>query len=291
MPTAADNASGVDYFIAQAAPTGSALYYACLFSDPARRSALLAWHALEHELLKSLTDIQDPGVARLRLQWWAEEMQRVAAGHARHPLGQALQPAFGHGRPAMMEVIDAIARLQDAVSLPDRELASQLDADYQRHFAPLWRLSAQLGGVDSDAALDAAAELGQRHHELRALQALPQTLAQGLCRPLARADLAHAGLAETTDLTAPDWRNLLAQKFTQLRQRIEQLRLAYPAAAAPHFLHGLILARLDAALAGEIVRDGCHIGSRQYALTPIRRLWLAWRTRRALRRRLVTGDK
>lgn len=280
MPTAADSASGIDYFIAQAAPTGSALYYACLFSDPGRHSPLLAWHALEHELLKSLTDVQDPGVARLRLQWWAEEIQRVAAGQARHPLGQALQPALGGGPPAAADIIDAIAGLQEAVSLPDRELASQLDADYRRHFAPLWRLSAQFGGVDTAAALDAAAELGQRHHELRALLALPQTLEQGLCRPLARGDLDHAGLTGTTDLTSPAWRELLARQFSQLQQRIEQAHRAYPATAAPRFLHGLILARLDAALAGEIVRDGCHIGSRRYALTPIRRLWLAWRTRR-----------
>ena len=50
-------------------------------------------------------------------------------------------------------------------------------------------------------------------------------------------------------------------------------------------LPSLILAALDRALLTEIRADGYHVLSRQIVLTPLRRLWTAWRTRRHARRR------
>lgn len=45
-------------------------------------------------------------------------------------------------------------------------------------------------------------------------------------------------------------------------------------------LHLLIFARLELALIREIRRDGCQVIQQRYALTPLRKLWIAWRCRR-----------
>lgn len=272
--------TGTDEYLATAAPPGSALYYAGLLSTSHYRRELLAWHALEHELLKSVMAIEDPGVARIRLDWWREEIERAGTDQARHPLVRMLQPALRAQRLPAAIAANAIDALQAGLGLPDRDQAATLEHDYRQYYGPLWQCAARLAGIDAEPALAAASVLGGLHHEQRALLALPRTLARGQHRPLAAEALTRAAVSIDQPLTAPAWRGLLAQQFRQLQQRLEQASRDFPATHAAAFLHGLILARLDAALAAEIARDGGHIGSHGYALTPIRRLWLAWRCRR-----------
>jgi len=48
------------------------------------------WGALLHELREAVFELPDAGVAAAKRGWWAEELQLIAAGRARHPLGEAL---------------------------------------------------------------------------------------------------------------------------------------------------------------------------------------------------------
>lgn len=48
------------------------------------------WGALLHELREALFELSDPGVAAAKRGWWAEELQLIAQGRPRHPLGEAL---------------------------------------------------------------------------------------------------------------------------------------------------------------------------------------------------------
>ena len=41
---------------------------------------------------------------------------------------------------------------------------------------------------------------------------------------------------------------------------------------------GLVMAAIYRALLSEIAADGCHVLTRRTRLTPIRKLWLAWKT-------------
>ncbi len=273
------------HYEAKAAPPGSALYYACLFADPDHRPLVLALHTLENELLKSLTSIQDPGVARLRLEWWCEEIQRAGHQEARHPLSRRLQPHIRSGMPAAASLVQAIQALEGELTARDCEDFDSLLTQYRQHFGPFWRLSATACGITDDDALDHAAALGGLHHMSRALQNLSHSLQQGACRPLPRGELEAAGLAPETLPGAPAGSDLLSHQVRRLRKALEQARHDYPAALAPHFLHGLILARLDAVLLRESERDNARLLEQSYSLTPLRRLCLAWRTRRWVMRR------
>lgn len=73
-----------------ATPPGSAAYYVARFSPPARRDAVAAWLAWFDLLDRAVRQASDPGVTRLKLDWWREEAQRLPAGDARHPIAQAL---------------------------------------------------------------------------------------------------------------------------------------------------------------------------------------------------------
>ncbi len=73
-----------------ATPPGSAAYYVARFSPPTRRDAVAAWLAWFDLLDRAVRQASDPGVTRLKLDWWREEAQRLPAGDARHPIAQAL---------------------------------------------------------------------------------------------------------------------------------------------------------------------------------------------------------
>jgi phytoene/squalene synthetase len=60
-------------------------------------AALFAWR---HEVGRVLDDVSDPGVARLKLDWWRDEIRRGIDGAPRHPLSHALAPALdAHALP------------------------------------------------------------------------------------------------------------------------------------------------------------------------------------------------
>jgi hypothetical protein len=64
-------------------------------TDPGNATARLrfqCWGALLHELRETVFELPDPGVAAAKCGWWAEELQGLGAGRARHPLGLALAP-------------------------------------------------------------------------------------------------------------------------------------------------------------------------------------------------------
>jgi len=73
-----------------ATPPGSAAYYVVRFSEPRQQQALARWFAWFAHIDKIATKASDPGVARLKLDWWREEAGNMIGNQARHPLAQAL---------------------------------------------------------------------------------------------------------------------------------------------------------------------------------------------------------
>lgn len=54
------------------------------------RAVFMAWVALLEELRECLFELSDPRVTAVKAGWWAEELDGVARGAARHPLTRAL---------------------------------------------------------------------------------------------------------------------------------------------------------------------------------------------------------
>lgn len=57
---------------------------------PASRAVYMAWVALLEELRECAFELSDPRVTAVKSGWWAEELDGVARGAARHPLTRVL---------------------------------------------------------------------------------------------------------------------------------------------------------------------------------------------------------
>lgn len=97
---------------------GSGPYYAVRFAPQSRRdlhAMVLAWHDLIRDIARSPTD---PGVARLKIDWWRSEVdEALTRGAARHPLMNALLDAglTDAAKAPMRAILDAS---EDAILRP-----------------------------------------------------------------------------------------------------------------------------------------------------------------------------
>lgn len=102
--------------------------YFCVLLAPATfREALLALHAFELELARINERVSEPMMGAIRLQWWREALDGIAAGRPRRheivlPLargiGEGLDPAHLH---RMIDAWDEAVAREDATDMTDTE--------------------------------------------------------------------------------------------------------------------------------------------------------------------------
>jgi phytoene synthase len=74
----------------RAVPPGTARYWSWLFAAAESRAPLLGIYALGAEWQALLDPATELSVAHLKLAWWQDEMQRLAAGAPVHPISHYL---------------------------------------------------------------------------------------------------------------------------------------------------------------------------------------------------------
>jgi len=108
------------------------------------RAVFMAWTALLEELRECAFELSDPRVTAAKAGWWAEELDGVARGAARHPLTRALVRQGGPWA-GLGDALLTIA--SDDSPAPDAEGAI---AALRPLAEPLVRLESHLFGAMSD---------------------------------------------------------------------------------------------------------------------------------------------
>lgn len=131
-------------------PEGSAAYYAHLFTPPERRPALTALFALHREFDEISARRGEAAVTQVKLQWWDDEIRRLAAGEPRHPVTTALagEPSMPGSRELLLEMVGCTAALAGALSESAFDRAVELEC--RRAAALLGAVARML--IDDDTA-------------------------------------------------------------------------------------------------------------------------------------------
>jgi phytoene synthase len=211
-------------------PAGTPRYFAWLYSD-ARLQALLApLFGIETEINAALQPALEHSVAHARMSWWAEEAQRLRAGHALHPLSRTLlaqwPAATGAPGPDVSGLVESAAwDLASATFETRRELALYCE----RWARSMIQLAATSGaaGLPPQTAQQFGVGLGAALCELEMLISLPHAARRGRLR-LPLDELAAIGV-EPAALAQPPWPAALCER---LRQRHRELRAALTTAGA-----------------------------------------------------------
>ena len=269
-----------EYCQQRAAASGSSFYYSFLFLPPERRRAITALYAFCREVDDVVDEVSDTGLARTKLAWWRTEVANLFAGHPQHPVTRALAPFIAGGAidsPRLNEIIDGMEMDLVYRRYPDFE---SLRLYCHRAAGVVGQLSASIFGYSRAETLDYAENLGIAFQLTNIIRDVGEDARRDRIY-IPQDELARFGVSAEELLEGrptPQFRALM--EF-----QAERARAHYDAAfakLAPEDRRdqraGLIMAAIYRALLDEIRRDGFPVLDRRIALTPLRKLWIAWRT-------------
>lgn len=263
----------------KAAASGSSFYYAFLFLPKPRRAAITAFYAFCREVDDVVDEVSDPAVAATKLAWWRKEVAQAFDGHPQHPVMQALMPhaeAYGIEARQLQEVIDGC----------------QMDLDQTRYldFAALKRYCHLVAGVVGEGAArifgQTEAQTTAYAHKLGLALQLTNIIRDVGEDALRGRIYLPVNELQQFDVKAHEVLNRLhSERFVALMKFqarrahavYEEAFALLPAADRRAQKPGLMMASIYRTLLREIERDDFKVLDQRVSLTPLRKLWLAWR--------------
>lgn len=268
------------YVQQRAASSGSSFYYAFLFLPPPRRAAITAFYAFCREVDDVVDETADAGVAATKLAWWQQEVANAYAGRPSHPVMQALlphAPTYDIRAEHLMAVIEGCRM--------DLEQTRYLD------FAGLQRYCHLVAGVVGEVAANIfgrteAQTIAYAHRMGLAFQLTNIIRDVGDDARRGRIYLPISELQQF-DVKAHEILNRgYSERFTALmRFQAERAHRCYdealallPEADRAAQRPGLMMGNIYRTLLREIEAGGFQVLHQRISLTPLRKLWIAWRT-------------
>jgi phytoene synthase len=269
------------YCQAKAAASGSSFYYSFRFLPPDRRRAIIAFYAFCREVDDIADECHDANLARTKLAWWREEIVRLYAGNPGHPVTRALLEAltpFNLPQDAFEQIIDGMEMdLGQSVRYPDFKA---LRLYCHRVAGVVGEVAASIFGISDRTTLKYANKLGLAFQLTNIIRDVGEDARRGRIY-LPADELTQFGVS-TADLMqsrmSENFQRLMAFQTQRALQTYDEALALLPNADRKAQRPGLIMAAIYRALLEEIRADGFHVLDRRTSLTPLRKLWLAWRT-------------
>jgi 15-cis-phytoene synthase len=260
--------------------SGSSFYYSFLFLPPERRRAITALYAFCREVDDTVDEATDASLARIKLAWWRTEVSNMVKGTPTHPVTQALKP---HLEPYRLEE----QHLQAIIDGMEMDLDQSRYLDYPGLRKYCWHvagvvgiLSASIFGYTNPQTLAYAEKLGLAFQLTNIIRDVGEDARKGRIY-LPVNELQQFGV------TAADLLNSRhSEKFEALmRFQTERAQALYDEAMAllpkedrRAQRPGLMMAAIYRTLLVEIADERFQVLNQRISLTPLRKLWLAWKT-------------
>jgi 15-cis-phytoene synthase len=269
-----------EYCQQKAAQSGSSFYYSFLFLPPERRRAITALYAFCREVDDVVDEIADAQVAATKLNWWRGEVAALFRGAPTHPVTQALQPCtvpFNITEKRLNEIMDGMQMdLQQTRYLDFAALEK-----YCYHVASVvGLLAAEIFGRTSDKTLEYAHQLGLAFQLTNIIRDVGDDARIGrVYLPVNELQQFNVPISEVMARTySPRFTELMRFQAERAQTYYDRAFSLLPATDRRAQRPGLIMAAIYRTLLDEISRDGYQVLHQRTSLTPIRKLWLAWKT-------------
>ena len=269
-----------EYCQQKAAASGSSFYYSFLFLPAERRRAITALYAFCREVDDIADEVTDIGVARTKLAWWRTEVANLFSGHPQHPVTKALAPfvkEYGLDAGRMNEIIDGMEMDLVYHRYPDFD---SLKLYCHRAAGVVGQLSASIFGFAKPATLEYAEALGLAFQLTNIIRDVGEDARRGRVY-IPQDELARFGLTSEDILARRGGEAFQELMQFQAERAQSYYELAYSKLAQEDRASqraGLIMAAIYRTLLDEIRRDRYDVLDKRVALTPLRKLWIAWKT-------------
>jgi phytoene synthase len=269
-----------DYCQQKTVQSGSSFYYSFLFLPPERRRAITALYAFCREVDDTVDETTDQSVARIKLAWWRTEVAAMYKGAPTHPVTQALQP---HLAPYKLEE----QHLQAIIDGMEMDLDQSRYLDYPGLRKYCWHvagvvgiLSASIFGVTNPRTLEYAEKLGLAFQLTNIIRDVGDDARKGrIYLPVNELQQFGVTAADILNFRHSEKFEALMKFQSDRAQGIYDEALALlPKEDRRAQRPGLMMAAIYRTVLDEIERDNFKVLNQRISLTPLRKLWLAWKT-------------
>jgi phytoene synthase len=222
----------------------------------------------------------EPSAAQAALAWWRGEVAQLFAGNPQHPVTRALAPAtepFGITQARLNEIMDGM----------------EMDLNQSRHldFAGLQlychrvagvvgALAAAIFGHRNPKTLDYAERLGLAFQLTNIIRDVGEDARHNrIYIPMDELKRFEVGPADILEgRHTENFTRLMRFQADRAMRCYDEALALLPREDRRAQRPGLVMAAIYRTLLNEIADDGFRVLKQRVALTPVRKLWIAWRT-------------
>jgi len=264
----------------KAAASGSSFYYAFLFLPPERRRAITALYAFCREVDDAVDEASEVQLAAAKLAWWRSEVANLHAGKPQHPVTRSLAPfkeRFSISAQRLNEIIDGMEM--------DLTQTRYLDWPGLERYCDLVAgvvglLAAGIFGYRNPRTLEYARELGIAFQLTNVIRDVGEDARKNrIYLPMEDMQRFNVPASDILQFRETDgFKALMAFQAERAKSRYHKAMQALPAEDRRAQRPGLIMAAIYRALLAEIEDDGFRVLTQKTSLTPLRKLFIAWKT-------------
>lgn len=260
--------------------SGSSFYYSFLFLPQERRRAITALYAFCREVDDTVDECTDQSVARIKLAWWRTEVSKMYEGTPAHPVMQALQPhlaVYNLEQKHLIAIVDGMEMDLDQSRYLDYPALQR----YCWHVASVVGiLSASIFGVTKPRTLEYAEKLGLAFQLTNIIRDVGEDARKGrIYLPINELQQFGVTAADLLNARHSDkFEALMRFQVARADKMYDEAMALLPKEDRRAQRPGLMMAAIYRTVLDEIERDNYQVLNQRISLTPIRKLWLAWKT-------------
>ena len=268
----------------KAAASGSSFYYAFLFLPPPRRAAITAFYAFCREVDDVVDETSDGGVAAAKLAWWRQEVQAAFAGRPSHPVTKALMPLAADFDIQPSHLLAVIEGCQ--IDLQQTRFLDYAGLQRYCHLVAgvVGEVAANIFGRTEAGTVQYAHRLGLAMQLTNIIRDVGDDARRGrIYLPVSEMQQFGVSAQEILKRDSPwgysdRFEALMRFQAERAHRLYDEAFALLPEADRRTQKPGLMMANIYRTLLREIEADGFRVLHQRTSLTPLRKLWIAWRT-------------
>lgn len=275
------------------AKSGSSFYYSFLFLPEQKRKAIMALYAFCREVDDVVDEIHEDQVARAKLGWWREEIQRLFHGKPQHPVTLALKPLLDHFKLDEKYFVDIIDGMQMDLDFNHYDNFEDLSLYCYRAASAVGLLTVEIFGYENKQTLRYAHDLGMALQLTNILRDVREDAKRDRVY-IPASELQQFGV-NVSDFLKPETPDNVYKLFKfqadRARKFYQQALENLPDEDRYNQRSGIMMKVIYETLLDELELDGFKVLEHQIKLTPLRKIWLAWQTSRKEKKRYKQFNK
>ena len=276
-----------EYCQEKAAASGSSFYYSFLFLPKNKRRAITALYAFCREIDDVTDEIKGPNIVKIKLEWWRLDVEKIYSDKPEHLVNKELQSVikeFDLKKELLQEIISGMQMDVENTRYPD---FNTLEQYCYRVAGVVGLLSIEIFGYKNTQTQAYAKYLGNALQLTNIIRDIYED-AQRERIYLPEDELAKFNISKNQiytnhfagDVEKNNLKELIKYQCDRAKEYYQKAYKALPKEDRYNQSTGLIMAAIYEATLDEIILDDYQVLKHRIKLTPIRKLWIAWRTYR-----------